>query len=151
MQLKFSESVTITGELSAVWETATDAGTWADWDPHLADCGFDGPFAPGSTGWTKLHGTPGNTKGPFTVTAVDHERSFSTESPMPMGKMLITTRFEPVGGDQVSITRDVELHGGFVPFFRLFFLKGMRRDIPNTFEALGREAGRRALEAGEVA
>lgn len=151
MELKFSESATITGELTAVWATATDAGTWADWDPHLVDCGFDGPFRPGATGWTRLHGTPGNSKGPFTVTAVEPERSYSTESPMPMGKMLITTEFEQHGGDQVRISRHVALYGGFVPIFRLFFLKMMRRDIPRTFAALGQEAARRTAEAGAVA
>ncbi|MFK4106876.1 SRPBCC family protein [Streptomyces sp. NPDC019531] len=150
MQLKFSESVTINGSISDIWTTATDAGTWADWDPHLVDCGFDGPFAPGGTGWTRLHGTPGNSRGPFTVTAVDPERSYSTESPMPMGKMLITTRFDPAGTDRVTVTRDIELHGGFVPFFRLFFLKMMRRDIPRTFAALEKEAARRSVEAGEA-
>lgn len=151
MELKFSESATVTGELSAIWATVTDAGTWADWDPHLVDCGFDGPFHPGATGWTKLHGTPGNQKGPFTVTAVDPERSYVTESPMPMGKMVISTGFENVAGDQVRITRDVILYGGFVPVFRLFFLKGMRRDIPSTFAALGEEAARRTAEAGAAA
>jgi hypothetical protein len=132
--LSFSESATISGDLTSIWQTATEPAMWSDWDPHFTASGFEGPFQPGAEGWTMLQGMPGNTKGPFTVTEVADRKSFTMESPMPMGKMLIVNRFE--------------VHGGFVPAFRLLFLKKMRRDIPVTFAALEQEAKRRSSEGG---
>ncbi|GAT71396.1 SRPBCC family protein [Planomonospora sp. ID91781] len=148
MLLAFRESATISGDLASIWRTSTDAGSWSEWDPHLLDCGFDGPFAPGSGGWTRLKGTPSKARGPFTVTAVDPERSFSTESPMPFGKMCIDYGFEPAGSGRVEVSRDVRLHGAFGPVFRLFWMKSMRRDMHHTFAALEQEARRRAAETG---
>ncbi|WP_326825043.1 SRPBCC family protein [Streptosporangium sp. NBC_01639] len=146
--LAFSESATINGELSSIWQTAIDAASWSAWDPHLVDSGFEGPFAPGSSGWTILPNTPKSTKGPFTVTKVEHERSYATESAMPFGKMCITATFEPVGAGQVRVGKSVQVHGPFGPVFRLFWLKSMRRDMHHTFAALAQEAQRRAAEAG---
>ncbi len=146
--LSFSESATISGDLTSIWQTATEPATGSDWDPHYTASGFEGPFQPEAEGWTMLEGMPGNTKGPFTVTEVEDQKSFTMESPMPMGKMLIVNRFEQAGPGKVIVSRDVEVHGGFVPAFRLLFLKKMRRDIPVTFAALEREAKRRSGKGG---
>ncbi|PXX71486.1 polyketide cyclase/dehydrase/lipid transport protein [Nocardia tenerifensis] len=146
MLLKFGETATISGDLASIWDTATDVERWSTWDPHLLGSGFEGEFVPGAQGWTRPKGTPKNAKGPFKVTAVDPQRSFATESPMPMGKMLIETRYEPAGPGRVKVSRDVELHGGFVPFFWLVFYRKMRRDLMSTFVALEREAHQRATE-----
>ena len=143
--LTFGESVTISGELAAIWETQTDVRSWPQWDPHIEDAGFDGPFEPGSEGWTKPKGAP---KGPFRLVSVDPERSYCTESKLPMGKMVIVNRYEPAGPGRVRVTRDVEVHGGFAPMFKRFFMKGMQRDIPGSIAALEHEANRRTTGAG---
>ena len=148
MVLAFRESATISADLTSIWRTVTDAGSWSKWDPHLLECGFEGPFAPGSTGWTRISGTPSSAKGPFTITAVEPERSYTTESPMPFGKMVIVYRFDPVGSGRIEVSRDVKLYGAFGLVFRLFFMKSMRRDMHHTFSALEQEARRRATEAG---
>jgi hypothetical protein len=142
--VKFSDSATIRGELGAIWQAAIDVQSWPSWNPHYEQTGFDGPFEPGATGWTKPRGAP---RGAFTVTSVDPGRSYVTESPMPMGKMVIVNTYEPAGSDQVTVTRHVEVHGGFAPVFKRFFMKGMQRDIPGSIAALETEAHRRAAQA----
>jgi hypothetical protein len=147
MALKFSESAVITGDISFIWRTITDVASWPEWDEHYVKTGFEGPFVVGATGWNKPRGTPGEGGAAFTVTAVEHERSFSTDTKMPLGKMLIDNTFEPLPDGRVAITRDVEVRGGFVPFFRLFFAGGMRKDMQDSFKLLETEAQRRAAAA----
>jgi hypothetical protein len=144
--LTFEESVTISGDMGAIWEAQTDVKSWPHWDPHIEDAGFDGPFEPGSGGWTKPQGAP---RGPFTITSVDPERSYTTESKLPMGKMVIVNSYEPAGPGRVRVSRQVEVHGGFAPMFKRLFMKGMQRDIPGSIAALEREANRRAATAGD--
>ncbi|MEV6771984.1 SRPBCC family protein [Nocardia sp. NPDC051030] len=137
----FAESGTITGDIEWIWRTASDPAAWASWDPHLEEIRFEGPFAPGSTGWSKPKGGPG---GPFTVVATAARSSYSTESPVPGGLMKITNTYTELGDGQVRITRDVEVTGWFGKVFNLFWAKGQRRDMHNTFRALEQEAQRRA-------
>jgi hypothetical protein len=146
--LTFSESATINGEVSTVWEVMTDVASWATWNSHYLWTEFPGPFEVGATGSTKPKGTPGKAGAPFTVTAVEPERSFSTETTMPGGRMNIVYRYAPAGTGRVCVTTQVEVHGAIVPMFRLFFLKGMRRELQETYGLLEREVQRRAAEMG---
>ncbi|MEU3573330.1 SRPBCC family protein [Kitasatospora sp. NPDC036755] len=149
MALNFSVSAVISGDISAIWQTITDVASWPEWDEHYVKTGFEGPFVVGATGWNKPKGTPGEGGAPFTVDAVEVEKSFSTTTKMPMGKMCIDNRFEVLPDGRVEITRDVAVHGGFVPFFRAFFLKSTREEMVESLHFLEAEAKRR-LEAGEV-
>lgn len=150
MLLSFTESATLDGDLTSIWQTLTDPARWAEWDPHLDGAGMDEPFRVGAEGWTNPRNVPGK-RGPFKVVAVDPGKSYETESTMPLGKMCIVNRFEEAGPGRVRITREVALHGGFVPVFKLFWYKSMRADIALTFAALEKEAARRHAAAGERA
>jgi hypothetical protein len=147
MAVKFSESTVITGDIHYIWATMTDVAAWPEWDTHYEKTGFEGPFEAGAIGWNKPRGTPGDAGAPFTVTAVEDERSFSTDTKMPVGNMLIDNTFEPLPDGRVAIRRDVEVRGGFAPMFRLFFLNGMRKDMQESFLLLEAEAKRRAAAA----
>ncbi|TLP54733.1 SRPBCC family protein [Microbispora tritici] len=139
--LSLMESATITGDIASVWETVSDPASWASWDPHVDVSRFEGDFVPGAEGWTKPRGAPG---GPFKVVAVIPGKEYSTESPMPGGAMAITNTYEQIGAGQVRVTRRVQLTGWFTPVFKLFWAKGMARDMHHTFAALEQEAQRRA-------
>jgi hypothetical protein len=145
MKLKFSNSATIRGELPLIWQTATDVASWPRWDPHFREAELKGPFEPGAVGWSRV---PGSLRGKFTVTAVDPEHGYSTESPMPMGMMYITTRYEEVEPGRVSVFKQYELHGGFVPTFWLLYMRPIKRQLSRAFVGLEEEAQRRAAELG---
>lgn len=142
--LSFTESAVIAGDSVSLWETLSDLPALPNWDPHVEGIGLDGAFAVGATGWTKPKGAP---KGKFTVTAVTDGLSYSTESPMPMGRMRVTNTLEPAVEGLVTVSRSIEVHGGFAPMFRWFFMKKMRLDMQDTFKALEREAVRRSAAA----
>lgn len=143
-----SESATINGDVSSIWQTMTDVASWATWDPHFLNCGFEGPFEVGAKGWTINRIVSGGASH-FTLVSVENERSFTTQSPMPFGKMLIVNEYRPAGEGRVTVSRRSEIHGAFGPVFRLY-AKRYRTDVQLTFAALEKEARRRAME-GETA
>lgn len=150
MKVTFDGSATIRGDLPAVWQTVTDVAAWPSWDPHFLEAELEGPFAVGTSGWSRV---PGSLRGKFTLTAVDPEHGYSTESPMPMGTMYVTNRYEQVAPGRVLVSKQYELHGGFVPIFRLFYMRPIQRQLAHAFEALEQEVGRRgaAAETGATA
>jgi hypothetical protein len=145
----FDEAATIEADLAAVWQTVSDVPSWATWDPHVLSCGFEGPFEPGSGGWT-VSRIVSRTRGYFKVIDVRPGESYTTQSPMPFGKMLIINRYRPAGPGRVDVSRRVEVHGAFAPIFRLVWAKEFQKDTRITFQALEQEARRRGAEAGAV-
>lgn len=143
----FDESSTIEADLSAVWQTVSDVPSWATWDPHVLSCGFEGPFEAGSGGWT-VSRIVSRTRGYFKVIEVRPGESYTTESPLPFGKMLIINRYRRSGPGRVDVSRRVEVHGAFATVFRIFWAKEFQKDTQVTFQALEREAQRRGAEAG---
>lgn len=149
MVLTLRESATVDGDLASIWRTATDVAAWSVWDPHVLSCGFEGPFEVGAKGWTVTRIVDSRASH-FEVVGCEPERSFTTSSPMPKGKMLITMSFAPAGDGRVTIDRQVEVNGPFVPVFRLLWAKKMMADAKLTIAALGEESHRRARQAGGV-
>ena len=130
----FECEATFEAEPAAVWKVWTDVGRWPEWDVSKEIARLDGPFEPGVSGWAKQRGNLGGT---FTITAVDDERRWVSECPLPLGKVVFDHVLEPVAGGRVRVIKRVEVQGGFGPLVRLFAPK-MRRDIAESLAALGR-------------
>jgi hypothetical protein len=145
----FEESDIIDAEPDAVWQTVSDVPAWATWDPHVLQSGFEGPFEPGSGGWTISRIVSGR-RGYFTLVETEPGTSYTTQSPMPGGKMLIINTYRAQGPGKVALHRRVEVHGPFVPLFRLVWAKAFRSDTRATFKALEREAQRRTAQRGSI-
>jgi len=136
----FGEEMVITGDITVIWQTATDVAAWPSWDPHEEKARLDGPFAPGTKGWNKPKGAPAGT---FTITAVDPERMWSANAAIPFGSLRGVNRYEPLGDGQVRVSKVFQVRGPFAPIFRLIWEKGVRADMRLTFTALQTEARRR--------
>jgi hypothetical protein len=130
----FECEATFEAEPAAVWKVWTDVGRWPEWDVSKEIARLDGPFEPGVSGWAKQRGNLGGT---FTITAVDDERRWVSECPLPLGKVVFDHLLEPVAGGRVRVVKRVEVQGGFGPLLRLFAPR-MRRDIAESLAALGR-------------
>jgi hypothetical protein len=144
---EFEESALISGNKSAIWNVASDAARWATWDPHVLQCAYEGSLELGAKGWTISRLVSGG-RSHFTVVEVTPGRSFTTQSPMPGGKMLIINKYEPAGDSQVQVSRRVEVHGWFAPVFGRVYADRFRRDTRITFGALEREASLVPAENG---
>ncbi|HEY7487012.1 MAG TPA: SRPBCC family protein [Streptosporangiaceae bacterium] len=125
----------ITGDPGAVWRVWTDVARWPEWDDSKELARLDGSFAVGTTGWAKQRGNLG---GPFTITRLDPGCGWTTEAPLPLGKVVFDHRVEPAGSGQVRVVKTVEVHGGFTTLFRLIVAAKMRRDINRSFAGLER-------------
>jgi hypothetical protein len=123
-------------DAAAVWKVWTDVDNWPAWDVSKEIARLDGPFVPGTQGWAKQRGNLGGT---FTITAVEPERRWVSECPLPLGKVAFNHLIEPQGNGRVLVTKAVEVHGGFAGLFRLLFATKMRRDIIESFAALQRQ------------
>ncbi len=126
----------LTAQPAEVWKIWTDVPNWPRWDVSKEIARLDGPLVPGTQGWAKQRGNLG---GPFTITTVEAARRWTSECPVPLGKVVFDHLIEPLGGGRVLVTKNVEVHGGFGPLFRLLFAAKMRRHIAESFEALQRE------------
>jgi hypothetical protein len=123
----------------AVWQILTDMPRYPEWDPREAETRLDGPFAAGVTGWSKQHGNPG---GPFTITEVVPGERFTGEPGMPLGKLVIVNRIEPLADGTVRVGKQYTVSGPMTLLFRLYFARKIRQSMPAHFDALEQEVNR---------
>lgn len=134
----------ITGGIEAVWRVATDVNAWPDWDPHERAARLDGGFEAGGTGWSRPNGGPATE---WTITHVDPPHGWGSECGLPGGRLTGWNAFEPLPGGRVRCTKRIRVTGPLVPLFRLWFARGIRRDMARTFAALEAEVARRPAPA----
>jgi uncharacterized protein YndB with AHSA1/START domain len=145
----FECEATFVADPAEVWKVWTDVARWPEWDVSKEIARLDGPFRPGVSGWAKQRGNLG---GSFTITEVDDGRSFATECPMPLGKVIFGHSLEPVPGGRVRVVKRVEVQGTFGSLLRLV-APTMRRQINESLLALGRRCPHSAPQPppGEIA
>ncbi len=137
---EFSVEAQISAEAEEVWAVVTDVAGWPAWDPHEKAARLDGPFEPGTIGWSKPHGGPATE---WTITQVVPFRSWGSECGLPGGKITGLNTFEPFAEGKLRCVKTVQVFGPLVPLFRLYFGRRMRADMHKTFAALERKAARR--------
>ena len=137
----FGEEMIIQGDITAIWQVATDVEAWPSWDQHEEKARLDGPFAVGARGWNKPKGAPA---GSFTITAVEPERMWAARAGIPFGSLRGVNRYEPLGDGRVRVSKVFDARGPFGPIFRVVWEKRVRSDMRLTFEALQAEAERRS-------
>jgi Polyketide cyclase / dehydrase and lipid transport len=136
----FGGEQTITGDIAAIWAVWTDMPRFPDWDPREEQTRLDGPFQPGTSGYSKQRGNPG---GPFTLAAVEPQRRWTVQSALPGGTLIIDHLVEPAGDGKVRVGKRYEVRGPLIPLFRLWYGPRVRRALGGTFTALEREVARR--------
>jgi hypothetical protein len=141
---EITAETTIGGDIEAVWSVATDVAGWPTWDPHEQAARLDGPFAAGTTGWSKPNGGPATA---WTITEVVDGSRWASECPLPGGRLAGVNEFEPLGDGRIRCRKTMRVTGPLVPLFRLYFGPRIRRDMFKTFAALEGEAARRGRVA----
>jgi hypothetical protein len=141
MAYVFGDELVVDGDLDQIWDVWTDLASFPRWDPREERTEPRGPFAVGTTVWSKQRGNPG---GESTITGIEPRRRWTAESPLPGGRLVIEHVVEPVGPGRVKVAKHYEAHGPLVALFRLYYGPRVRRALPETFRALQREAARRA-------
>jgi hypothetical protein len=137
---EFGEEAVISGDTAAVWAVVTDVDNWPAWDPHEQQARLDGPFAAGTTGWSKPNGGPGTT---WTLTAVVPYREWASECTLPGGKLTGVNVYEPLDDRRIRCAKTIRVTGPLAPLFRFYFARRIRRDMFKTWTALQRQAALR--------
>jgi len=133
----FECEVTFAAEPATVWRIWTDVARWPEWDASKEIAQMDGDFQVGSSGWVKKHNALGGT---FAITSLEPGRRWTSESPLPLGRVIFEHLVEPVPGGKVRVVKGVEVEGGSAGLFRVLAAPRMRRDIEATLAALQRRA-----------
>ncbi len=141
MAYVFGDELVIDAEPDWVWDVWTDLASFPRWDPREERTEPRGPFAVGTTVWSKQRGNPG---GESIITAIEPHRRWTAESPLPGGRLVIDHLLEPAGAGRVKVAKRYEVHGPLVVLFRLYCGPRVRRALPETFRALQRESAQRA-------
>jgi hypothetical protein len=139
----FGDEKLISGDIAAIWTAWTDMERFPEWDPREEETRLDGPFAVGTTGYSKQRGNPG---GPFRLTIIEPRRQWTAQSGLPGGELVIHHLMEEAGESRVKVAKRYEVHGPLVPLFRFYYGPKVRRALEGTFAALEREAAARAGE-----
>ena len=122
-----------------VWTVWSDLASYPAWDPREEVNEPDGPLVAGTTGTFKQRG---HGAGRYTVTSVDEQRGWTSETALPGGRLVIEHTVEAAPGGTRLVKR-YRVHGPMVPAFRFFFARRIQAEMPGTFDALAAEIGRR--------
>jgi len=138
-------AATIDAPAAAVWQAWTDLDRTPDWDSREEEAKLEGPFQVGTTLWSKQKGNPG---GRLTLVAIEEQRRWTVEKPLPGGKLRVDHTMSALPDGRVQVAKRYEITGPLVVLFRVVFGPRIRREIPASFAALEREAQRLAFEPG---
>jgi hypothetical protein len=133
----------VTADHAAVWRTWTDMERFPEWDPREEETRLDGPFAAGTTGWSKQKGT---SRSPILISAVEPGALWQVETPLPGGKLVIDHRVDDMGGGRLRLSKRYVVHGPVSFAFRVYYARRIRQEMPASFAALVAEAERRGGE-----
>ncbi len=118
---------------SAAWEIWTDMPRFPEWDPREEETRLDGPFAVGTSGWSKQRGNPG---GPFTISAIEPGRRWQMSTGLPGGRLVIDHTIEPASDGGVRLGKRYVVHGPMSLAFRIWWGPQLRKAVPATLAAL---------------
>jgi hypothetical protein len=137
---QFSSEQEIQGDVERLWAVWTDLPLFPEWDPREEQTRPNGPFAEGTTVWSKQKGNPG---GEATIIGIEDSRRWTVESALPGGKLVIDHELEPTDSGRVIARKRYAVHGPLSIVFRLWYGPRVRRALPEPFTALEQEAARR--------
>jgi len=144
MRYELDVEAIIEADPAALWRAWTDTARFPDWDPREEQNRLDGPFAAGTSGWSKQRGAPG---GPYTLATINPQQNWQVESPLPGGMLTVDHRMHVLDDGKVRVSKQYVASGPMSLAFRLYFGRKIRQSMPDSFAALAAEAARLAAEA----
>jgi hypothetical protein len=128
------------GTVESIWAVLADMPGYATWDPRAGQVRLDGPFATGTTGHVV---SPAGKGSPLLLSDVVPGERWTSELPLPGGRLVMTYVLAPVGPGRVRVTKTYVAHGPVSIAFRVRYARAIRAELPATFAALEVEAARR--------
>ncbi|MBZ4021699.1 hypothetical protein CKO11_04395 [Rhodobacter sp. TJ_12] len=129
------QSIAISATPQAVFARYEAVETWARWDPEVSEVHLPEGLLAGARGWLKPRKGP---KSPIVVTAVDHGRSFTVESPLPLCKLRFHHRLEETETG-CTTTHWISFSGPLAFLFSMLAGPSIRAGLPQTLAGLKAE------------
>jgi len=143
MQHTITCTETLSAPVEQVWAVWSDVESYPTWDEREELNRLDGAFAVGTTGTFKQRSRG---KGTYRITAVEQGTAWTTEVPLPLGKLVIEHELECVP-EGTHVIKRYTAHGPMALAFKWFFASGINREMPGSFAALRAEIARRSSGA----
>lgn len=105
--MQVEHRITIAAPPGRIFKIYDDVAHWHTWDPDTKTATLDGPLRVGAKG--SITPTKGRTV-PMVVTSVQHERSFTVESKIPLFHMVFEHELRPTASG-TEVTHRVTLSG----------------------------------------
>ena len=145
MEYRVDVEATVEADAEAVWQAWSDFDRFPQWDPREEESRLEGPFAVGTSGWSKQKGYGRNR---ITLTAVCEGERWEATTPLPGGRLVIDHRVTDLGNGLVRLAKTYTAHGPLSVAFRLYYARRIRREMAPSFAALAAQA--RQLATGQA-
>jgi Polyketide cyclase / dehydrase and lipid transport len=130
-----------------IWPLYGDVANWPLWDPAMERVDLDGWFVTGGVGTMHIHDTGAIA---FTLTCVENERRFTTDSPGPGVSIVFDHLLVATADGHTTVTHRVIIDGPAADEVGPFMGPNICADLPDSMAQLGRVAEARA-GAGQTA
>jgi hypothetical protein len=104
---EFECSVEANASAEFAWRFWTNFANWNELEPGV-EFTLDGPFAPGTTGCTKM---PGQEPRAWLICEVEPNRFYSQNIPLDNASLMVSMRFEELPEGRTRITQGLWLEG----------------------------------------
>jgi hypothetical protein len=136
-------SIHIATPAATVFARYSDVASWPEWDPELVSISLPEGLKTGSTGWLKPKGGPKST---IRVIAVEPDRSFTIECPLPLCRMRFDHTLAAAEGGTLA-THGLAFDGPLAWLFRRLIGKSIMASLPATLQGLKRACEQGAARA----
>jgi len=130
--MQFQSEIIMNTSASNIFEQYQNVESWHTWDNDVQSANLDGDFIVGTHGMLQpTHGP----KSKFTLTEITLNKSFTTESKLPLCNLVFEHKLEiTVGGTKVIHT--VHFNGLFSPLFGRLIGNNIKKGLPTALKSL---------------
>lgn len=116
----------------AIWKLWADVSNWKSWDDQVMESSLDGSFTIGEKGLLRPRGGPKST---FELVELTKEKSFTSRSSLPLGKMDFIHSMEESNGELVLKHR-IEISGILTFIFSRVIGNKLIKELPKALNKL---------------
>ena len=130
--MQFQSKIIINTSASNIFKQYQDVENWHTWDSDVQSASLDGAFIVGTRGILQPTHGPQST---FTLTEVTLNQSFTTESALPLCKLVFEHKLQSTI-DSTQVTHTVHFNGLLSPLFGKLIGKNIKKGLPIALQSL---------------
>jgi hypothetical protein len=129
---EFSNTIKANTSKEKIWQIWSDVENWNKWDYDVEWSKIENSFTQGEKGFLKAVGGP---KSKFVFTEVTSNKSFTTQSSLPLTKMDFVHTMEEKNGE-IFLTHSIIFSGFLSSIFAKLIGEKLSKGLPNAMKNL---------------